>query len=126
MLDLAAHRKDRTAAFAAALVLLLQILLVSWAHAAPHSMALDGFGNPLCVTSADEGTSPSDAPVRLPNCCTLGCGTSSAVLPPPVLDGPPVRQDAARNVRVARVRDTLPSARPQHGPGNPRAPPLTV
>jgi hypothetical protein len=126
MLDLAAHRKDRTVAFVAALVLLLQALFVSWAHAAPHSMALDDFGNPLCVTSADQGTPPADTPTRLPNCCTLGCSMASAVLLPPSLDALPARRDAATDIRVPRPRDLLPPARPAYGPGSPRAPPLTV
>lgn len=126
MLDLAAHRKDRTVAFVAALVLLLQTLLVSWAHAAPHSMVLDGFGNPLCVTSASDGAPPADQPTKLPNCCTLGCSMASAVLAPPSPDALPVRQDAATDARLPHPGDRLPRARPVYGPGSPRAPPLTV
>ncbi|WP_353646148.1 hypothetical protein [Mesorhizobium sp. WSM2239] len=124
MLDLAAHRKDKTVAFIATLVLLLQTFFVSWSlAAAPHDGILDAFGNPLCVTSSDP--TPSDGPLEGPTCCTLGCNMSSTVFHTPAPDAVPVRQDVEANVQVG-IEHALLRASPDHNPGSPRAPPLTA
>jgi hypothetical protein len=127
MLDFPAHRKDLTVAFVAALVLLLQTFLSSWALAAqPVDAASDAFGNVLCVTSTDDGPGP-DAPLKkIPNCCTLGCNASPSVLPAPSAGAATIpAARAAIPVVFPSVR--APSlARPDHEPGSPRAPPQTA
>jgi hypothetical protein len=126
MLDLAAHRKDKTVAFIATLVLLLQTFFASWSlAAAPHDGTLDALGNPLCITSSDHGPTPSDGSFEGPTCCTLGCSMSSTVLHTPAPDALPVRQEVEADVQVG-IEHALPRARPDHDPGSPRAPPLTA
>ncbi|HTV68586.1 MAG TPA: hypothetical protein VMF90_08620 [Rhizobiaceae bacterium] len=126
MLDLAAHRKDRTVAFAAALVLLLQAFITSWSLAAPlHDPQLDAFGNPLCITSGDRGVhSPADTPGNTLDCCALSCSLSSTVLAAPTFDSAPVQHDAAGRLIAFPTREPAPPVRAEHASGSPRSPPL--
>ncbi len=125
MLNLAAHRKDKTVAFIAAFVLLLQTLLASWSASA-DAMALDAFGNPLCITSSDGGSTPGDVPAKIPNCCTLGCSMSSTVLAGPVPEHPVVIPVTGEYAGAVIAQEAPRHARRDHGPGSPRAPPLST
>lgn len=121
-------------ALAAAIVLVLQSFATAWAAGStPSGTMLDAFGNPLCLTSADEptvdlgGSSPAGDPSKMPNCCTLGCSMVSPLLAAPADDAGawlPVRLDTAEAdlVTFAVIVVTF----PDHDPGNPRAPPLTA
>lgn len=130
MLNLAAHRKDRTVAFVAAIVLLLQALVGSIAMAAgPSEGTLDAFGNVLCITSGE--TSGSDADRNghssLPDCCTVACAmfaaaTSGSEAGPALAN--PLRSSASLSWGSSlSVFHTPVEIR---GSGSPRAPPRTV
>lgn len=128
MLNLAAHRRDRTVACAVVLVLLLQAFFTAWTTGAmaAGSMPVDAWGNPLCVTSADETGSPQGSGVKLPNCCALGCGAAEVTLGHPPLAGEAVRLDLyGTEIRFFETNPPLGISR-DHDPGSPRAPPLTI
>jgi hypothetical protein len=129
MTNLAAHRKDRTVALAAALVLLLQAFFTAWTTGAMASgnMPVDAWGNPLCITSADEGGAPAhETGVKLPNCCVLGCSVAAATMPHPPLAHEAVRVHlSGTEIRFFATNPPLGTSR-DHDPGSPRAPPLTA
>jgi len=128
MLNLAAHRKDRTVALAVALVLLLQAFFTAWTNGAMASgiMPADAWGNPICVTSPDGSPSPADGGVNIPNCCVLGCTMSSMAIPQPPLADQAVRVDlTGTEVRFFATNPPVGTSR-DHDPGSPRAPPLTA
>jgi hypothetical protein len=128
MLDLAAHRRDRTVAFAVVVILLLQGFFTAWTNAAmaSGSMPVDAWGNPLCITSTDDGSSPDGDSVKIPNCCTMGCGMSTTMLPQPSLADHAIRHDlTGTEIRFFRTNPPLGTSR-DHDPGSPRAPPLTA
>ena len=122
------HRQGSLTALVAALVLVLQSSLTLWAFAAvPADPMLDRWGNPLCITGMNQdGDNPATDHSGMLDCCTFGCGVSSASLAAPSGAGiallpPPVRVDALWGARKAvdiQIAD--------HDPGSPRAPPLTV
>ncbi len=133
MFDLAAHRRDRTVAFAVALVLLLQAFFTAWAVAAPAAgaMPVDAWGHPLCVISSDDGAAPDgsapdgnapDGNLNAPDCCAMGCGGAASVVPTPEGDAEPFRAEPAGSVRTT-VADHAPLPSRGHAPGSPRAPP---
>lgn len=105
----------------AALALLLQSFIASWAVAAQPMQ--DAFGNVLCITSDDGGT-PVDGHGTVPNCCAFGCGFVAAAILAPSGEGSTL---AWRN-RLAHISFAgeafLQPAQSKHDPGNPRAPPL--
>lgn len=120
-------------ALAAAFVLVLQSFATAWAAGSmPAGGMLDAFGNPLCITSADQPTVDLDGPGpvgdhSMPNCCTLGCSMGSSLLATPADDSGTwlsVRQDAAGAdfLSVSAILVAL----HDYDPGNPRAPPLTA
>lgn len=121
-------------ALAAALVLVLQSFATAWAAGAmPAGAMLDAFGNPLCITSADQqtvdldGSGPAGDHSKVPNCCTLGCSMGSPVLATPADDAGTwllLRLEAAEADFM--VSATVSVAFPDHDPGNPRAPPLNA
>lgn len=121
------HRRGSLTALVAAFVLVLQSSLTVWASAvAPSDPMLDSWGNVLCITGMDqEGNKPANRHSGLLDCCTLGCGTSSATLAAPsnvsIVLLPPARSDALRTARKAAIVQI-----PDHDPGSPRAPPLTA
>ncbi len=125
MFSFAAHRKDRLIAFAAVLGLLLQTFFASMAFAVPQSGGLDAFGNPLCISGADHGSSPTDHPSRTPNCCTFGCSMSSTVLGQPSAE-PLAPVPGVKAAIQPRDNREPPQLRTWRGPGSPRAPPLTT
>lgn len=122
------HGRRSVVAAAAAFVLFLQAFLTAWSvAAAPATPMLDAFGNPLCLTGADQDVSNvPDGQAKLPNCCTMGCGGAAPALPAPEtshdiswltgsdLDGTP------------RVADAFPAIGPDHDPASPRAPPAAA
>lgn len=114
-------------ALVAACILILQALSSAMTlGGAPAARQLDAYGNPLCLTHADESGAPSDGDqAKHPNCCTLGCGGFSYLLAAPGGD--------AAGHRFALVSEPMrfrpaagPSLDPDHEPGKPRAPPPTV
>ncbi len=127
-------RKDSSRTFvalAAAFVIVLQSFATAWASGSmPSGAMLDAFGNPLCVTSADQpsvalgDSGPSGDHSKMPNCCTLGCSMVSPLLVTPADDAGAWRLDTAEAdlVTFAVIVVTF----PDHDPGNPRAPPLTA
>lgn len=120
------HKRGSLTALVAAVVLVLQSSLAVWASAAaPAGPMLDSWGNVLCITGMDqEDGNPVKDHSGMLDCCTLGCGVSSAALATPsnasiVLLHLPLGSKAPRTVSAA------PSALlPDHDPGSPRAPPL--
>ncbi len=121
------HKRGSLTAVVAAFVLVLQSSLTIWAAAvAPADPMLDSWGNPLCISSSmdQDGRYPANDHSRMLDCCTLGCGASSAALSTPlgasiVLLPPPARSDALRTAYKAAIVQI-----PDHDPGSPRAPPL--
>lgn len=121
-------------ALAAALVLVLQSFATAWATGAmPAGAILDAFGNPLCLTSADEqtidrnGPGPAGDHSRMPNCCTMGCSIASPLLATPADDvtiWTPIWMDSIEANLV--TFKTVFVAFPDHDPGSPRAPPPMV
>ena len=129
MQHLAGKHRHRSTAIFAALMLAVQLLAGGFAvgAAAAGSPMLDAFGNPLCITGMNQdGDNPATDHSEMLDCCTFGCGVSSAALAAPSGAGiallpPPVRVDALWGARKAvdiQIAD--------HDPGSPRAPPLTV
>ena len=121
------HKRGSLTALVAAFVLVLQSSLTVWASAvAPADPMVDGWGNPLCITSMDQdGDDPVSDHSAMLDCCMLGCGALSAAPAAPsdasIPLPPQLRSDAlpdARKAAVVRV--------PDHHPGSPRAPPLTI
>jgi hypothetical protein len=128
MTNLAAHRRDRTVAFAALVILLLQGFLTAWTTGAmaAGAMATDAWGNPLCITGTEDGSSPDGGAIKVPNCCTMGCGMSAWVLPQPSLADQAIRVElTGTEIRFFATNPPIGSSR-DHDPGSPRAPPLTA
>lgn len=117
-------------ALAAALLLVLQSALTSFALGASASAAsLDAWGNPICATSADGVPHDGGAPNhdKLPPCCTTACPMLSgsllgAVPKGAVVSAPPLLALDASGIPHRQL--LLPERR--HRPGSPRAPPLTA
>lgn len=113
-------------AFVAALVLLMQAFTSAWAAGAmPMQPLLDSFGNPLCITGTDHGGTPSDHS-KLPNCCTLGCGSVSPALHVPDLDGAAIARPLVVSHVLHAIGEDIIARSPEHDPGSPRAPPQTA
>lgn len=120
-------KRGSAVAFIAALILVVQAFTSAWAAGAmPIQPMLDAFGNPLCITSTDQGDGPASDHSKLPNCCTFGCSTVSPVLLVPDFDGTAIALPlVTSHVLFATGKDVVHSA-PDHDPGSPRAPPLTA
>ncbi|MGQ2906228.1 MAG: hypothetical protein ACT6RL_21610 [Neoaquamicrobium sediminum] len=128
MFDLTAHRKDRTVATIAAVILLLQAVFASLAFAAgPGDTTLDAFGNPLCITSFDapgDDTGQNGHPV-MPDCCTASCSmfapaTAGDRSAPPLSN--PLPASADRHWTSFADHSSVPAL--LRGSGSPRAPPF--
>ncbi|MBX3576194.1 MAG: hypothetical protein KF723_03210 [Rhizobiaceae bacterium] len=118
-----------TLALVAALVLVVQTTLaLVGAATRADAMMLDAFGNPLCITSSDdgqlpEGSSPAGDHGTATNCCALGCVSGTAPLVPAADQiGLPRPLVSAR--LALSVASEAPSPQVDHAPGSPRAPPL--
>lgn len=125
----ARHKRATTVAFIAACVLVLQAFLGAWATGAMAATPThDAFGNPLCITSVDgHGTTPASDHSKLPDCCTFGCNMASSLLDTARDDDGIglLRPLSSHDVRFA-LAQSFPIQRPDHDPGNPRAPPVTA
>lgn len=120
------HKRGSLNALVAAFVLVLQSSLTVWASAAaPAEPMLDSWGNVLCITGMDQDDgNPANNHSGMLDCCTFGCGASSATLAVPsgasiALPPPPIRSDALWTACNAATVQT-----PDHDPGSPRAPPV--
>ena len=113
-----------TPALLAALALVLQTFLASWAlAAAPAAPQLDMFGNPLCVTGGDETTGGHP---DLAGCCAAGCAcAASSPAPPPAAVAMLLRPSPGLAPRL-RPAEAAQRRAPDERPGNPRAPPFAV
>lgn len=115
---------SRGLALVAACMLVLQSLVHAFAGQTPNLGPFDAFGNPLCITGeshSDTGHGGGDHD-RLPECCILGCGMSSAL---------PAARSGGTSLIVAPCSSgavLLPYcevfiSRSDHDPSSPRAPP---
>lgn len=114
------------AAFAVAVVLVLQTFAVAWTSGAMAAgPQLDAFGNTLCITSTDhDGAVPSSDHVKALGCCTFACGAAIAAVAAPPEHGVILRRDlAASDIAFSDERVARAHA-PDHNPQSPRAPPL--
>ena len=126
-MQLGLRKPNFAVVFVAALILFAQSFLSGWSTGAmAGTPMLDAFGNPLCITSTDQGGAPAGDHSKLPNCCTFGCSTVSPVLAAPDFDSTSlVRRLVISSVLFAIGQDlVIPS--PDHDSGSPRAPPLTA
>jgi hypothetical protein len=128
MLNLKAHRKDRSVAIAAAVILLLQAFFTAWTTgaAASGTVPVDTFGNPLCITSPDGSSTPHDGSVKIPNCCAMGCSMSVTTLADPDDNVQLVREFAGGTIFRFPARETAIHHRDDHDPRSPRAPPVRL
>lgn len=114
-------------ALVAACVILLQASAASFAATMDHGPMLDAFGNPLCLSdSVRNDKVPGGDHAKLPSCCTFGCAVATPLLSPPdqsSLAG--LVSLRGLDIRVRPERAPVVRA-PDHEPGNPRAPPVTV
>lgn len=118
------HDRRTIVAFAAACVLVLQTALAAWAAGAMPMPQLDAFGNPLCITSSDDGgASPGHSTPS--NCCEFGCVPAALPLLAPERSAIALPELAVLGTSVPVLREA-PSAAPDHDPGSPRAPPASV
>ncbi|CAA0097214.1 Uncharacterised protein [Starkeya nomas] len=113
-------------ALAVAYLVVLQTLLgglASGAHAA-SGVALDAFGQVLCVGAHNAPSSPDEPAHHTPDCCTTGCQMSAgAGLPPPAsisLAAP----SAAVLLRKVVPRSAAVALGVERSPRHTRAPPL--
>jgi hypothetical protein len=109
-----------------ALVAAALFALQSLASAQAAPVALDIFGNPICITDNDGGhPAPSNGGGHLGmECCLLGCGaavSTPASAPVAIAQAWP-RESGAHFATATPVALTAPG----HLPGNPRAPPLVA
>lgn len=113
-------------ALAVAYVLVLQALLgglATGAHAA-NSVAVDAFGQVLCLGTHGAPTTPADPAQHTPDCCTTSCQVSlGAFLPPPALTGLG-RAFAPVLVDVPLPREAVVARDLERSPRHARAPPL--
>lgn len=114
-------------ALVAVWMLALQGLLVAFATAAGHpGESLDGFGNPLCITSTDAHGLGDDAHTGLPSCCFGVCGPVNALShdgrAPHELENPLVL--SLDRVQPQRFESLRPAT--THEAARPRAPPPTA
>lgn len=119
------NRRGSKVAFVAACVLVLQSFLSAWAVGAMP--VLDAFGNPLCVTSVDHGsTTPNGGHSKLPDCCAFGCSMVSPLLAVATADGTGISQPLPSDHIRFGLGHSFHVDGPDHDPGSPRAPPLTA
>lgn len=107
----------------AAFMLVLQSVVHAFAGHAPALLPFDPFGSPLCVTGASHSDTGHDGGDhdKLPRCCILGCGMSSAL--PAAPGGGKSLMVTARSRAVLLPYCELFVRRSDHDPGSPRAPP---
>ncbi|WP_341992119.1 DUF2946 family protein [Azorhizobium sp. AG788] len=117
-------------AYAAAYLLVLQVLLTGMALGAQAAPALwDEFGGAICANAGAEGgpTAPVDGDHHLPACCGFGCVMSGAapLSPPPAI----ISLLALTPVAVIAVAFDATTFAPHdqtYSPSKARAPPRAV
>jgi hypothetical protein len=114
------------AAFAAALLLVLQTTFGAMALGGPGGDApLDRFGNIICTHDGAAELPGGDQPARhMPACCVLGCAMAT-----PALDTPPDTAElpiacSFQSVVYLPLREGFVASIPDWSPSNPRAPPV--
>ncbi|ASP74249.1 hypothetical protein CDO28_22650 (plasmid) [Sinorhizobium meliloti] len=115
---------SRRLALVAACMLVLQSVVHAFAGQAPDILPFDAFGNPFCVTGAshsDTGHRGGDHD-KLPECCILGCGMSSA-LPAAPSGGTSLIGTPRSSGAVLPPYCEVFIRRSDHEPGSARAPP---
>lgn len=128
MLRPSRHSRFRPLPFVLASVLLLQTLVSAWASGAmADGPMLDIFGNPLCITStAHPGGAPADNHSSALNCCTFGCSAVSLFEPSPDTQGALAIHWRYEKIDRRGIDRLIWIQRPDHEPGNARAPPLSI
>jgi hypothetical protein len=115
-----------TAAFAAALLLVLQTTFGAMAFGSPGDSRapLDRFGNIICTHDGAVELPGGDQPARhMPACCVLGCAMGT-----PALNTPPDTAELSigrsfQSVAYLPLRAGFDASIPDWSPSNPRAPP---
>lgn len=122
------HRRGSAVAFVAACVLVLQSFLGAWATGAyAATPMLDAFGNPLCITSIDhDGTTPAHDHSKTPDCRTFGCSMVSPLLAAAPSDEIGLSRPLVADDTRYQLVQSFDVQGPDHDPGSPRAPPLTI
>ncbi len=115
------------AAFAAALLLVLQTAFGAMAFGGPGGSGdpLDRFGNIICTHDGAAELPGGDQPARhTPACCVLGCamGTPALDTPPDTAELPIAR--SFQSVVYLPLREGVVASIPDWSPSNPRAPPV--
>lgn len=108
-----------------AIWLLLQTVAGFASGASASPIALDAFGNPLCITSQEHGggEAPGLPHNKVPACCTLSCGWSAATAVP-VPNDPALEAPLTIAVYRAVYIETVDAGRMlRRLPANPRGPP---
>jgi hypothetical protein len=112
-------------AFAAAFLLVLQMIVGSLALAAEIAPARDALGSIICISHPDQsGPSDQNGGSKVPACCMFGCNLSSPGLLAAHADDPLENRLEAASEPLGIESDAGPFYRPETHPGNPRAPPL--
>jgi hypothetical protein len=122
------HRRGSAVAFIAALVLVLQSFLSASASGAfAATPLLDAFGNPLCITSVDrDGSPPTHDHSKLTDCCAFGCSMVSPLFAAAPGDDIGLSSPLASDDIRYELIQSFHIRAPDHDPGSPRAPPMTV
>lgn len=114
-------------ALTAICALILQSYFFAWAAAAPPAHPVDAFGNPLCVTSTDDGAGAPGQPHDVADCCALGCGAvATLAVARGAAGGEPILWPLDGQAPAPRTDPPIPMREPGHDPGSPRAPPVTT
>ena len=117
------------AALALALVLFVQSVTGAFAlGTSAGGPQLDAFGNPLCLNDAGHEGGGSGIPdhSKIPSCCTFACSMFWPGVPAPADPYRVVPAVRAETHLAFAHRKAIPEPEPDHRPGNPRAPPLTI
>ncbi|MEQ8347576.1 MAG: hypothetical protein RIB82_18405 [Sneathiellaceae bacterium] len=113
-------------AIVATAFLVLQAALAGFAggaNAAP--LALDAFGNPLCIgNSVGDPDENGAGGHQLPNCCLASCSMFAPAMAT-VAHAAALRPGLVGEVAVATYHPVLSPTRGRGEPGRPRAPPLS-
>lgn len=117
-------RHKRLTAFVLAFLIVVQS--VAGVMAAARPMALDIFGNPLCIDNAVADAAPMHGNGKPLDCCLTGCcAAASAVAVAPESVSLAIVFAAAPAFK-ASDRDIVPGRPQRHDPGGPRGPPRLI
>lgn len=114
-------RHKRLTVFVLALLIVVQS--VAGVMAAARPMALDIFGNPLCIDNVVADTAPMHGNGKPLDCClTGGCAATAVVAVAPAGISLAIAF-APTPAFMPRDRDMAPGRPQRHDPGGPRGPP---